>query len=121
MVNTNISKRNLNKPNLGQILLPWQITGLTDGEGGFYCSILKTGSKTGYRVKLEFKVVQKNHSSGVLLQLQNYFSCGSVVIDNRKTETNKYHVTYLNDILNKIIPHFDSYPCLTSKYLNFRD
>ena len=107
---------------LDYILQPWQITGLTDGEGGFYCSILKTGSGiTGFRVKLEFKVVQKSHSENVLVNLQNYFSCGSVVIDNRKTNTKKYHVTSLSDILNIIIPHFDAYPCLTSKFLNFEN
>ena len=46
MENKNIFKtiRENNKPNLGKILLPWQVTGLTDGEGGFYCSILKTGA-----------------------------------------------------------------------------
>jgi hypothetical protein len=73
------------------------------------------------RVKLEFKVVQKSHSEGVLFKLQNFFSCGTVVIDNRKTDTKKYHVTSINEILNKIIPHFETYPCLTSKFLNFRD
>jgi hypothetical protein len=120
----------INKPVMGYSttsklfnnLLPWQITGLTDGEGGFYCSILKTDSGlTGFRVKLEFKVVQKSHSEKVLKNLQKYFSCGSVVIDNRKTETKKYHVSSLSDILNIIIPHFDAYPCLTSKFLNFKD
>jgi hypothetical protein len=45
----------------------------------------------------------------------------SVVIDNRKTDTKKYHIKSLEFIQDKIIPHFDSFPCLTSKYLNFRD
>jgi len=106
------------------ILQPWQITGLTDGEGGFYCSILNTGSKNedkAFRVKLEFKIVQKSHSKNVLIKTQSYFSCGSVVIDNRKTDTKKYHVTALSDIINIIIPHFDNFPCLTSKFLNFSD
>ena len=113
-----------NQPILEETLSPWQVTGLTDGEGGFYCSILKTSSTNGtdrIRVKLEFKVVQKSHSEGVLFKLQNFFSCGTVVIDNRKTDTKKYHVTSINEILNKIIPHFETYPCLTSKFLNFRD
>jgi hypothetical protein len=113
-----------NQPILEETLSPWQVTGLTDGEGGFYCSILKTSSTNGtdrIRVKLEFKVVQKSHSEGVLFKLQNFFSCGTVVIDNRKTDTKKYHVTAINEILNKIIPHFETYPCLTSKFLNFRD
>jgi len=72
---------------LEETLSPWQVTGLTDGEGGFYCSILKTSSTNGtnrIRVKLEFKVVQKSHSEGVLF-------------------------------------NFETYPCLTSKFLNFRD
>lgn len=113
-----------NQTILEKNLSPWQVTGLTDGEGGFYCSILKTSSTNGtdrLRVKLEFKVVQKSHSEGVLFKLQNFFSCGTVVIDNRKTDTKKYHVTSINEILNKIIPHFETYPCLTSKFLNFRD
>ena len=101
-------------------LMPWQVTGLTDGEGGFYCSILQLPNKR-LRVKLEFKVVQKTHSMGVLLELQKFFTCGSVVIDNRKTDTKKYHVTALKDILENILPHFNKYPCLTSKFLNFQD
>jgi len=71
-------------------------------------------------VKLEFKVTQKTHSEGVLYELKNYFGCGSVVIDNRKSDTKKYHINALSDILAKIIPHFEKYPCLTSKFLNFK-
>jgi LAGLIDADG endonuclease len=65
--------RDFTKPRLDTQLEPWQVTGLTDGEGGFYCSILQTGSgNTGVRVKLEYKVVQKTHSEGVLLELQEF-------------------------------------------------
>jgi LAGLIDADG endonuclease len=127
-LNNSITLNNLNrdfsKPRLNAKLKPWQVTGLTDGfvEGGFYCSILKTEfGLTGFKVKLEFKVTQKTHSKGILYELQEYFGCGSVVIDNRKTDTKKYHITSLSAIIEKILPHFDSYPCLTSKYLNFSD
>lgn len=47
--------------------------------------------------------------------------CGNVVIDNRKTDTKKFHIKSLNLLLEKVIPHFDKYPCLTSKELNYRD
>jgi hypothetical protein len=70
---------------------------------------------------LEFKITQKNHSEGILYELLNYFKCGSVVIDNRKSDTKKYHISSLSEIINNIIPHFDNYPCLTSKFLNFKD
>jgi len=114
--------RDFTKPRLKEILNPWQVTGLVDGEGGFNCSILKTGAgSTGLTVKLEFKITQKSHSEGILHEVKNYYGCGSVVIDNRSTDTKKYHVTSISDILLKIIPHFNVYPCLTSKYLNFND
>ena len=116
------SGRDFSKARNNEKLLPWQVTGLADGEGGFNCFIENTGKGlTGHTVKLEFKVTQKTHSSGILYELQEFFGCGSVVIDNRKTDTKKYHITALSSILEKIIPHFESYPCLTSKFLNFID
>ena len=44
-----------------------------------------------------------------------------MVIDNRKTDTKKFHINSLKLILEKVIPHFEEYPCLTSKELNYRD
>ena len=87
----------LNKPN--QNLLPWQVTGFTDGDGSFTYSITHT-SLTTFRISLEFKVTQKNHSEGILHELKEYFECGSVVVDNRKTGAKKFHTTSLKTILN---------------------
>jgi hypothetical protein len=88
----------------------------------FFISISKTDKGiTGFSLKLEFKVTQKSHSEGILHEIKEYFGCGNVVIDNRKTDTKKYHINALSDILNIIIPHFENYPCLTSKFLNFKD
>ena len=100
LINMQKNKAYSTNSNLELKLLPWQITGLTDGEGGFYYSILKPDSGiTGFKVNLEFKIVQKSHSVNVLENIKNYFSCGNVVIDNRKTDTKKYHVTNINDII----------------------
>lgn len=118
----NINNRDFTNKRLIGKLLPWQVTGLTDGEGGFICSISHTGKGlTAYSVKLEFKVTQKTHSEGILHELKEYFGCGNVVIDNRSTDTMKFQVKSIKDILEKVIPHFVEYPCLTSKFLNFRD
>lgn len=106
-------KNNLN-------LNPWQITGFTDAEGGFFCSI-SISDNFKVKIKLEFKVTQKNHSESILYQFKEFFECGNIVIDNRETNTKKYQVTSLSNIIDKIIPHFEAYPCLTSKYLNFKD
>ena len=116
-----------NEPRKDVKLLPWQVTGLTDGEGGFNCYIAKKETEKlisnsfNTNIKLEFKVTQKSHSAGILYELKEFFGCGSVVIDNRKTDTKKYHVTSLYSILENIIPHYEKYPCLTSKNLNFKD
>ena len=118
-----------------QILYPWQVTGLTDGEGSFCYSLsnaehrsdedLPKGGvaplRSGIKLNLEFKITQKSHSEGILHEVKDYFGCGSVVIDNRKTDTKKFHIKSLSLILNKVIPHFEKYPCLTSKQLNFID
>jgi len=105
---------NINKLN------PWYITGLTDSEGTFSCYIQRE-TKEKITVSLEFKITPKSHSEKVLFDTFNYFSVGSVVIDNRRTDTKKFHVTNLKFILNKILPHFDHYPCITSKILNYLD
>jgi len=70
---------------------------------------------------LAYKVTQKDHSAGILYDLQRYFECGNIQIDNRDAKALKFNVTKLEDIINKIIPHFDSYPLLTSKNLDYKD
>lgn len=96
-------------------LSPWQVTGLVDSEGSFSISL------SGNSIKLEFKVSQKIHSTVILNQLQKFFGCGSVVIDNRRTETHKFRVSKLSEVLGIIVPHFEKFPCLTSKALNYID
>lgn len=108
--------KNINKEIL-KGLNPWYVTGITDSEGSFSCYI-RPNSKV---VSLEYKVTQKSHSRAMLYELINYFSSGTVVIDNRVSDTYKYHVTSLPTLLEKVIPHFIKYPCLTSKELNFND
>ena len=91
-------------------------------EGGFFYSISKNDKNiTGFNIKLEFKVTQKEDSSGILYELKKYFNCGRISIDNRKTRTMKFVVTSNNELMEKIIPHFELYPLKTSKFLNYLD
>lgn len=100
---------------------PWYVTGLTDGEGSFGINVLKTETVLGFKFVLQFKVTQKADSAGILYDLQRYFGCGSVVIDNRRDGTLKFQVQDLKSIINNVIPHFDQYPLVTSKWLNYND
>ena len=63
-----MENRNFTKPN--QKLLPWQVTGLTDGEGSFVYSICNTGKGlTGQKISLEFKVTPPGSATASLKPL----------------------------------------------------
>jgi len=100
-------------------LAPQWVTGIIDSEGNFSVTIQETNNKS--KVSLALKVTQKEHSKGILLDLQNYFGCGNIYIDNRKENAYKFSVNKINDILTKVIPHLDNYPLLTSKNLDYLD
>ena len=96
---------------------PWWVTGMADGEGNFSININTKSDK----ISASFKVTQKSHSISVLLLLKEYFSCGSVVIDNRKKEAHKFTISNVDDLLLKVIPHFDRYNLVGSKHLDYLD
>jgi hypothetical protein len=55
MKNNIINNLNIDftKPRINEKLKPWQVTGLVDGEGGFFLDISKTNKGlTGYSLKL---------------------------------------------------------------------
>lgn len=83
-------------------LTPWWVTGIIDSEGNF--SIVTQKTSKGYKISLNLKVTQKEHSKGILLALQKYFGCGNIYIDNRKENAYKFSVNKIDDILYKIIP-----------------
>lgn len=97
-------------------LKPMWVTGITDGEGHFSASVTQGANKP--KIALTFKIDQKEDSAGILYDLARYFNCGRVVADNRGFKS--YRVTKLVDILDVVIPHFDKYPLVTSKQLNFQ-
>lgn len=55
----------------------------------------------------------------ILADLKVYFKCGNINIDNKDAIGYKYVVSNLKDISDKIIPHFDKYCLVGSKYLDF--
>ena len=64
-------------------------------------------------------ITQSIKSIKVLQIIKDYFNCGVIKIDNKKSNTMKYQVSSYKEIANKIIPFLDKYPLLTSKYLNY--
>jgi LAGLIDADG endonuclease len=97
---------------------PWFVSGLTDAEGCFTCSIVKNKtSRFGYSLNLAFQIESHVRDFDLLQSIQEYFQIGSIVkINNR--EICQYRVRNKKE-LQIIICHFYKYPLLTSKRIDF--
>ena len=95
------------------------ISGYVDGEGCFTVSISPRAKlAAGWEVRPSFSVSQNGDRAEVLCALQAYFGCGSIRPD-RSDKTLKWETRRLEDLLDRVIPHFESYPLLSGKRLDF--
>jgi len=95
------------------------ISGYVDGEGCFTVSISPRATLVvGWEVRPSFSVSQNGDRAEVLYALQAYFGCGSIRPD-RSDRTLKWETRRLEDILDRVIPYFESYPLLSAKRLDF--
>ena len=85
--------------------------GFTDGDGTFHFSKSKQ-NKWG----LYFKISQSTYNLRVLYYVKKMLGVGQVSISGNMAE---YRIRDLKSILQHIIPIFDKYPLLTSKYFNY--
>lgn len=98
---------------------PFYVSGYVDGEGCFTISFSpRSKLKTGWEVRPSFSVSQNNDRAEILYQLIDYFGCGRIRPD-RSDKTLKYEVRSINLLIEKIIPHFQSYPLKSSKQRDF--
>src|SRR5712691_8817944 len=95
------------------------ISGYADGEGCFTVSIAPRATlHAGWEVRPSFSVSQNGDRAEVLRVLQAYFGCGSIRPD-RSDRTLKWETRRLEDLLERVIPHFISFPLLSGKQLDF--
>lgn len=95
------------------------ITGFTDGEGTFSVSFnYRAKLKTKIEVRPGFSISQHKRSRKILDMIRNHFNCGGIRFSARD-QNYKYEVRNINDLVNKIIPHFKKFPLLTSKKNDF--
>lgn len=107
------------------------IVGFVDGEGCFSIGFVKQpnrdsrkGYKTGYQVVHRFVVAQGLKSRSSIENIREYFGVGRLLInrrhDNHKEDLIQYIVDSRKDLLEVIIPFFESNTLLTSKLYDFR-
>src|SRR3954471_13981213 len=95
------------------------ISGYADGEGCFTVSISPRAKlSVGWEVRPSFSVSQNGDRAEVLHAIQAFFGCGSIRPD-RSDKTLKWETRRLEDILDRVVPHFESYPLLSGKRNDF--
>lgn len=101
-------KYNESKDNFHQWLV-----GFTDGDGSFTISRVAEGKWT-----LFFKLTQSTYNLRALYFIKNQLGAGSIYIDN---DCNKgdFRIRDRKTIGSIILPIFDKYPLLTSKYFSY--
>ena len=73
----------------------------------------------GWEVRPSFSVSQNGDRAEVLQLIESTFGCGSIRPD-RSDRTLKWETRRLEDILDRVIPHFERYPLLSGKAVRLR-
>jgi len=87
------------------------LVGMTDGDGSF--SIFSQGDKWN----LTFKISQNTYNLRVLYYIKKQLGVGSVTLDSKNSMAS-FRIRDRKTLGSVIIPIFDKYPLLTSKYFN---
>jgi hypothetical protein len=95
------------------------ISGYVDGEGCFTVSISpRTKLAVGWEVRPSLSVSQNGDRAEVLQLIHGHFGCGSIRPDC-SDKTLKWETRRLEDLLVRVIPHFERYLLLSGKRLDF--
>jgi hypothetical protein len=104
-------------------LEPNYISGLTQADGSFFCTISKRKKVDGslyLNFRPTFEITLDFDSKSTLEKIKIYFSCGFIVKPSGGRFVSAFKVSNLDDIINIIIPHFLKYPVLFDKLHAFR-
>lgn len=97
------------------ILSPDYISGLTQTDGSFFCSIiLSKNHRFGMQFRPKFTITADLDSKYVLDNIKLFLNCGKVTI-NKQNYTAEFEVVRLEELYNIIIPHFTNYPVFCAK------
>jgi hypothetical protein len=103
-----------------QSLDPWYVTGLAEGEGCFCVSFaLRAKLRTGLEVRPSFSLSLNEKDRSILEDLQAFFECGWIR-ESRSDRTFKYEVRSIGDLLEHVLPHFESFSLTGSKARSFQ-
>ena len=88
------------------------LVGVVDGDGSF------TVTQSNGKWNLEFKVGQSSYNLRLLHHIKKIIGVGSVYVPTNGS-TARYRLRNVDHIIKYLIPIFDKYPLLTSKYYSY--
>ena len=95
------------------------LSGFVDGEGCFCVTFNKSKRhRFGWDIRPSFSVSQNADRAQALHRMKEHFGCGSIRPD-RSDKTIKYEVRSVPELMEKIVPHFKSYPRVSTKQDDF--
>lgn len=119
MIMNQFSHVNVSPTSFNFNLSPGYISGLTQTDGSFFCSIiLSPKHRFGLQFRPKFTITADLDSKYVLDKIQAYFNCGIVQVNNKK-HTAELVVSRLEDLNNIIVPHFNTYSVYCGKLQAF--
>jgi len=105
-----LNEEHLKDKNSNVISFEQWLVGFTDGDGNFH--ITHQGDKWG----LSYKLSQSRYNLRVLYYIKKQLGVGSITKDGTKGQ---YFIRDRKTIETVIIPIFDKYPLLTTKYFDY--
>ena len=93
------------------------ISGYVDGASPFPSHRARS-IRVGWEVRPSLSVSQNGDRAEVHHALMTYFGCGSIRPD-RSDKTLKWETRRLEDILERVMPHFERYPLSSGKRYDF--
>ena len=91
------------------------ISGFVDGEGCFCVSFQPSRRhRFGWEVRPSFSVSQNADRASLLYEIQKRWDCGFIRPD-RSDKTVKYEVRNVQHLVERVLPHFSTYPLRSPK------
>ena len=112
----------VNRPfiNTDNIPDPHWVTGFVNGEGTFDIKIYKSKTMLKTAVQLRFRIPQHDRDIKLIEVLRNYFGSG-VIEKHTQFPAVTLVIVKFSDIIEKVIPFFESYPLIGIKQKDFLD
>lgn len=95
---------------------PWFITGLTDAEGTVSVRVNQT-SRLRWRVALAFQIGLHKKDIELLERVKAYFGDIGTIVSF--SDMCAFSVSSPEQIFKKILPHFDKYPLISQKHIDY--